>query len=200
MSRKQLHVIYVPGLGDSNPSSQEKAVRAWRRFGIVPHLFQMNWADKEDFAPKLERLLALIDELAADGKVSLVGASAGGGAVLNAFAQRKKVVSGVVTIAGKFDYPETVGVPVVRKNPAFVQSMAMVKTSRASLDASDLQRIMSVYPIADESVPVRESKLPGTVQKKVWVLGHIAIIAIMISFRAGTMIRFLKSQAKVDVT
>jgi hypothetical protein len=52
----------------------------------------------------------LIKELhGQDRIVSLVGASAGAGAAINAFAARKNIVNGVVCIAGKVNNPDAIG-------------------------------------------------------------------------------------------
>ena len=193
------HIIYITGLGDANAEGQRKAVSTWRRFGVEPQLFQMNWIDREPFAPKLGRLVRLIDSLVAKGgKVSLVGVSAGGGVALNAYAQRKSVISGVVTVCGKFNYPQTVSPRLIAKNPAFGESMAMVADSRTSLTPEDLRKVMSIYPLFDESVPAHEAKLAGTHQKRVLSVGHVITIALMISVRAATIIRFLKKQIKAN--
>ena len=60
-------------------------MRRWPKYGVEAELFQMNWGDKEPWAPKFERLLLRIDELLSAGKdVALVGASAGASAAINA--------------------------------------------------------------------------------------------------------------------
>src|SRR6266542_6900779 len=97
------HVIYVPGLGDHMPHGQQLVPGYWRLFGVQGHYEPMHWNDKMPFAPKLERLIARIDELAPDGPVSLVGSSAGASAVLVAYGARLDKVAGVECICGKIN-------------------------------------------------------------------------------------------------
>jgi hypothetical protein len=63
------------------------AVGYWRRHGLEPLVHAVGWHDEsQEFPPKLELLLEMIDQYASRGdRVSLVGCSAGGSAVLNAF-------------------------------------------------------------------------------------------------------------------
>src|SRR5580700_11504718 len=91
-NHRQHHIIYIPGLGDSNTvRGQRFLVSLWRNYGIHGHCYQMVWADKEPFQPKFDRLLSLIDELHAQGQVvSLIGSSAGASVALHAFAARKQ--------------------------------------------------------------------------------------------------------------
>src|SRR3989344_6448696 len=99
------HVLIVPGLNDHLQYSKYvwAAKVFWKRQGVVPHVVQMNWmnADKK-FASRLKQLTGLIDGLSL-GKnlVSLVGFSAGGSAVINAFSQRKRKIHRVVNSCGR---------------------------------------------------------------------------------------------------
>ena len=122
-SRRRHIVLYVPGLGDNNPTGQSFAVNLWRFYGVRSWTVALHWADQsETWEQKFNRLLVVIDEKLAEGhSVSLVGTSAGAGAVINAFAARKGRISGVVTICGKIHNPETIGDGYRRENPAFVE-------------------------------------------------------------------------------
>lgn len=191
-------VIYIPGLGDVNPRGQLALVRAWKWYGVEPHFFQMNWADGEAFAPKLDRLLMLIDGQHAKGnKVSLVAASAGAGAAINAFAARKNVVSGVVLIAGWVNFPEDIGQGYRRKNPAFVESANLVQSSldKLGFDA-DRARIQSRHAIFDPVVPQKYSEVIGGNNVTVPSVGHATTIATQLAVGAPSFLRFLKHQAK----
>lgn len=107
----------------------------WSRYGLEPRVFALNWRNDEDFAPKLTRLLELIDQLAASGnKVSLIGTSAGGSAVLNAFTKRKDVVQRVVNVCGRLRIGPTTGMRsftrMTATSPAFAQSVECLKPVR----------------------------------------------------------------------
>lgn len=189
-------VIYIPGLGDHRVHGQAVAVRTWQLWGVQSQLFQMNWADGEAFAPKLARLLALIDKLAVNGSVSLVAASAGAGAAINAFAARKNQIEGVVCIAGKIHYPEAIGERLIDKNPAFWESSQQVASSLNSLTAADRQRILSIRGLIDPLVPARDSRLDGAHNRVTWTFGHLITIATQLVFGAPFFLRFLKRQSR----
>lgn len=195
--KKPLHLIYITGLGDARVSGQRLAVSTWRWWGVKAELFQMNWADKEPWPPKFERLLARIDELvSADKTVALVGVSAGASAVINAFAARKDVLVGAVIIAGKVNRPEAINPGHNTKNPAFVTSAQDCQPALASLDASDRQRILSRFALLDELVTKSDSRIPGVHNRLVPSLGHFITIATQITLGAPSFIRFLKKQAR----
>ena len=198
MKNKKHSVIYIPGLGDGNPRGQLALVRTWKWYGVEPHFFQMNWADGEPFAPKFERLLLLIDGQHAKGnKVSLVAASAGAGAAINAFAARKAVVSGVVLIAGWVNFPEDIGQGYRRKNLAFVESAYKVQSSLDTLDfKADRARIQARHAMFDPVVPQKYSEVIGGHNVTVPSIGHATTIATQLSLGAPAWLRFLKKLAK----
>ncbi len=187
-------VIYVPGLGDANPRGQRLLVRSWRFWGVRPLFFHPKWADGETFEPKLERLLALIDDEITKGRqVSLVAASAGAGAAIHAFAARKDVVSGVVLIAGWVNSPESIGAGYRRKNPAFYESAREVQFSLDKLDFdSDRPRIQSRQALVDPIVPRQFSQVAGARSVTVPSIGHAFTIATQLLFGAPFWLRFLK--------
>jgi len=194
----RMHVIYIPGLGDSRVNQrfngQRILVSSWRFWGVRPHVFQMNWSDNEAFAPKLERLLKLIDSLSKQAPVGLVAASAGASAALNAWAARPQAIVGVVCIAGKINNPSTIGNSYQQKNPAFWESAQLSAKSLASLSARDRKRLLSIYGMADELVPARDSKVSGAYNRQVKTMGHAIIIATQLAYGAPRFLRFLKSQ------
>jgi pimeloyl-ACP methyl ester carboxylesterase len=187
-------VIYVPGLGDGTVKAQQRLVATWRIWGVNPYVVPMIWDEGEDFAPKLQKILDEIDELHAKGhKVSLVGASAGAGAVINAFAARKDKVSGVVCIAAKINNPESIGSSYRRRAPAFVESAYKVQSSLDRLDfENDRSRIQSRIAIFDPVIPTRDSEVVGAHNKTVPTVGHSVTIATQLLFGAPFFLRFLK--------
>ncbi|HUS26472.1 MAG TPA: hypothetical protein VMY99_03940 [Nevskiaceae bacterium] len=191
----QHHIIYVPGLSDSRADGQGLATKAWVLYGVKGHCLRMHWADGEPFAPKLQRLLDTIDELAAAGHtVSLVGASAGASAVLQAFAARKDTVAGVVCICGKIQHPETVRDAVYAENPAFMQAMKRLSTSLHSILPADRARILSIHPRADNSVPPEDTIIEGAVEKTIPTSGHARSIFYALTVGAPTVVGFLKAR------
>lgn len=200
MLRTKHYVIYVPGLGDNKVFVQGILVYIWRLYGVRSVTRTMNWLDPEPFEEKLTRLLVEMDEKLAKGyKVSLVGASAGAGAVLNAYAARKEQISGLVSICGKILHPETVSDSTYSRNPAFKESMAMLPNSLEKLGSLQRQRILSIHPKADPSVPVRDTYIDGAAEKTMPVVGHGVGILTALSIYGPHICKFLKQQASTSL-
>ena len=193
--KNKLHVIYVPGIGDNNPQLQAKAISTWKLYGVEPELFQMNWADKRPWQVKFDQLLGRIDELSGQGhNVALVGASAGGGAVVNAYAARKDKVVGVVTISGKIHRPDKIGSRYRKNNSSFVESAYAVPDSLEKLSPQDREHILCRFGLFDEIVPVNESRIDGAKNLYAPTLFHGPSIAFQLLFGAVSLMGFLKKQ------
>lgn len=156
----------------------------------------MNWADGEAFAPKLERLLTLIDDVAKKGPVSLVAASAGATAAINAYAARLDVISGLVCICGKINNPEGIAAHYVRDNPAFGESAAQTVAALSNLNLAQRQHILSIRAMFDPVVSAKDSILEGAYNRATWTSGHALTIATQLLFGAPSFIRFLKRQTQ----
>lgn len=189
------HIIYIPGLGDHGTRVQRLAPKYWQAFGVKGHCYLMHWNDKEGFAPKLDGLLAFIDQLSKDGDpVSLVGASAGASAALVAYAARAETVAGVICICGKISHPETVEAWRFRENPAFQESLAQLQQALPGLPAENRSRIMSLRPLYDGVVPTADTNIAGASERVMPFVGHAASIGLALVFAAPLMIGFLKRQ------
>jgi hypothetical protein len=191
-------IIYIPGLGQPEARGQRRLVSTWRLYGVRPETFLMKWGDGEPFALKFERLLQRIDDLHKQGHdVSLVAASAGAGAAINAFAHRKDTVNGVVCLAGKINSPGAIGGNYRSRNPDFVESADMVPASMKRLDyENDRPRIMSRYAMFDPVVSKKDSLIAGGNNVMVLTSGHALTIAVQLLFGVAIWVRFLKNIAK----
>jgi dienelactone hydrolase len=193
----KLHIIFVPGLGDARVTGQQRAVATWRLWGVHPELVQMNWADDEPWSEKLSRLINAIDSARGEGyDVALVGASAGGAAVMNAYAVRKEKICAVILISGKVLHPETIGKRVRKENPAFVTAAEECQIALATLKEKDLSRVQSRFALSDHIVPERDSRLLGAENQRVLSGGHAFTITTQLLFGAPGFIRFIKRQAR----
>ncbi len=189
-------IIYVPGLGDARVTGQQLAVTAWKLQNVEPHLFQMNWANGEGLGPKLTKLLALIDRLTEQGKtVSLIGASAGGSVVMNAFALRRDSLNGIVCICGKISNPHNVHPQTYEQNISFHHSMHGLRDNIAALSDKDLARVLSLHPIVDPVVPIQDTMLSGVRTGTMPAIGHFWGIAYGLTLGSFRAIRFLKKLA-----
>jgi hypothetical protein len=195
--KKQLHLIYVPGLGDAKVAGQRRAVSTWRWYGVEAELFQMNWSDNVSWPVKFGKLLARMDALTAEGKqVGLVGASAGASACINAFAARPDKIIGVVSIAGKINHPETIGQKVRAENPSFIESAYAASKALETLGLDQRWRILSIYSVKDGLLMRRDSQVSGAHNRLTLVMGHPFVIAAQITLGAPGFIWFLRKQYK----
>jgi len=188
-----LHVIYIPGLGDSRAVGQEMVVRTWNWWGVDAELLRMNWSDDESWESKLQRLLSRIDELTDAGKrVALVGSSAGAAAVITAFTARKSQIAGCVIIAGKVNRPENISEKYRRNNPAFVAAAEACKQALQGLDMQDRKRILSRYALFDEVINKQDSQIEGARNQTVLSVGHGPTIGIQIILGSSSFLTFLR--------
>lgn len=186
---KQHHVIYVPGILDNIYHIQSLAISTWRLHGIHGHCYPIPWAGTEAWEPKFKRLLAEIDRYADAGhKVSLVGASAGASAVLNAYVERKDKISGLVCICAKINAPETVSKKTYQQNPAFKESLEILQRNLPKLTAEDKAKMLSLYSPKDGVVPYLATVIPGVKEQQLPALRHGRAIIYALTFGSG---RFL---------
>ena len=193
-----LHIIYITGLGDQKPNYQPQIIKQWEKFGVVPHYFAVGWSDGEGFEPKLKRLCGLIDELSGQGRVSLVGVSAGAGAALNAYVERKDKTSGVVFICGKIIGYDSVNPRYFRENPAFDESLALTQRNLEKLTEKDKSKMLSVRPIYDETVPIPATMIPGVESRLIISAFHIPSIFLALTIYKRGFLNFLKSRGGVE--
>lgn len=188
------HVIYVPGIGDNIWHVQSMAVRAWRLYGVRGHFHAMPWAGQEGFEPKFQRLLDEIDKYASRGhKVSLVGASAGASAVLNAFVEESDRISGVVLICPKINGPETVSQKTYAENPAFKDSLGLLQVNLPKLTASQkANQILNYYSPKDGTIPYEGITIPGVPERRLPGIKHGYAIMYALTFGAHGLLDFLK--------
>lgn len=190
-------IIYVTGLNDANPTFQKNVIRSWRIYGVQPVLFHTGWANSQSFSQKLERLLDLIDDSSQQGNaVSLIGASAGASMVIAAYARRKETVNGVAFICGKLRRPEAVGTRYYLQNPAFREAMSTLNNNLAKLTKSERARILSIYPLFDETVVITDTFVTGAKKAVFPTLFHVPTIGLGISLLSFVPIIFLKRLAK----
>lgn len=202
-ARQEHKVIIVPGLGDDGTLpvpvvrfGHRLSTAHWLLFyGLKPQIHDLLWQSKEEtkFEPKLERLVTLIRRLhAEDYLVSLVGISAGGSAILNAFNECQPEVNRVVTVCSHLRMPTTeeeklAGVKPLRETarlaPAFLESVRRIHAlQKEGLPGSFLKRVMTMTAVdafgkgTDELVPPVVSYLEGATNTKIVSKGHVLTI------------------------
>jgi len=196
-TNKKHFVIIVPGLGDGVKNLQF-ATSYWHWFGLTPRVHSVGWRDGEDFQPKLNRLITLIDSYAQNGNtVSLVGTSAGGSAVLNAFSKRRHTVHRVINVCGRLQVGTHEGFRsfefCTQSSPAFAQSVQLREKIQTFLTPRDKQKIMTVRSLFfDDAVPSDTTIIKGAINTTVPIIGHIPSIACSLTFLSQPLLIFLK--------
>lgn len=196
---RQHHVIYVPGILDNIYHIQSTAVRAWRLYGVRGHCHVMPWFGQESYELKFQRLMDEIDKYLAQGyRVSLVGASAGASAVLNAFVARPNKITGVVLLCPKINGPETVSKKTYAENPAFKESLGQLQANLAKLTPRQkADRMLLYYSPADGTIPYAGSIILGIPERRLPPIKHGRAIVYGLTFGAHSFISFLKHQARI---
>jgi pimeloyl-ACP methyl ester carboxylesterase len=195
MLAKMHYVLFVPGLGGESFLFR-KAANAWNRLGFIPIIYDVGWKDGQQyFRPKLEKLLARIDALhASGGIVSLVGTSAGGSAVLNAFTQRSDKIHTVVNICGRLRAGNSVRPTLEdasKKSKSFKESVMMFETNEPTLTKDDRKKILTIRSFFDETVPITTISVRGAHNIQIVSVEHILSIALAMTAYARTIAHYL---------
>ena len=189
-------VLIVPGLSDGM-SWPSWMVRNWnQKYGLTPSFHTMPWKDSSPhFEPKLQRFLSEIDSLTKKGKrVSLIGTSAGGSAVLNAFTLRQNDIHKVVNICGRLKTGENTHPTLEQagKNSAsFIESVQMFEEAEKSLDYDVRKNILTVRPLYDEIVPISTMAVEGSCDLQIISVEHMLNIAVALTLYSKQITNFL---------
>jgi pimeloyl-ACP methyl ester carboxylesterase len=193
---KDHHVIYITGLGDQKPLYQPQLINKWQKLGVIPYYSAVGWADGQTFAPKLARICKLVDDLyAQNGVVSLVGISAGAGAALNVYMERKNKISGLVFICGKIVGLDNVNPRYFKQNPAFRESLELTQQNLIKLTPKDKAKMLSIHPIYDQTVPIAATQVPGVKSRRIISIFHVPSIFLAITLYKRATLNFLKQQS-----
>lgn len=189
-----MHVIYITGLGDNQPTWQIRVVtKVWKIYGVTPHFFRVGWAEGS-LSEKLTRLDKLITDLQSKDQqpIGIVGVSAGASLALHTFAAHTDVVSGVVTVCGKIANPDKVLESVRRQNLAFAESMVKLSKTLNALTPELRKRILCVYPLTDRIVAIQDQHINGAHKRRAYTFGHVLTIAVQLVFGARKNLQFLR--------
>ncbi len=178
-------VILIPGLGD-RVRSLSFATRNWsRKYGITPFVHPMQWmGSAESFETKLKRLVDLIDNLYTKGyDISLLGTSAGGSCVINAFCERKSKIKTVINVCGRLKKGENVFPSLdwaAQKSPPFKQSVLLCEENIKLLTPQDTKKIVTIRSLFDEVVPNILVPIEGANNIRIIAIEHsVSIILAM---------------------
>jgi len=192
------HVIIGPGM-EGKVDNLRFLTKNWpSKYGLTPEVMPIFWKDAEHFDTKLARITDEIDSFIQKGDtVSLIGCSASGSAMLNAFIERKDKVHKVVNLDGfvrpgtargfrNFDVRSAQSI-------AFRESVMLFAELEKTLTPQDKKKILTVRPFfGDELVPPDSVVIQGALNKTVPMGEHIISIAMALIWYQP-IIAFLKT-------
>lgn len=189
-------VIIGPGM-DGRVGGIQWLTRHWpEKYGLQPIMMPIVWKDGESFAPKLKQITALIDQLADAGdQISLIGCSASGSAMLNAFVERKDVIHRVVNNGGFLRQGNRQGYRSFEtrsaQSLAFQVSVLRFAELEPTLIPADRAKILTVRPALDELVPPETVVVNGAINKTVPMIEHVLGLGLAL-LKYDPVIKFLR--------
>lgn len=195
------HLIFVPGLGDSN-TILEWELGGFKNFGFIPQVHEAPWSDNESFSNKLARLVEKVDYIKdKGGQVSLAGASAGASLAMNTYLACPEDVNGVVIVCGRL----RAGIRVfpslqlaARKHPAFLQSVLDCQSREYYLTQEDKKKILTFCAIFDPIVPHSTSTIEGVTNITVPFPAHSFSIYSTLYFYRRIIANFLSETVRLQ--
>lgn len=194
-------IIYVPGLGDQllwNKSGAKIIPLFWHSYGYNMYIFKPLWMNSEIFDKKLERLLDCIDRSSKKyGTLSLLGQSAGGSLILNAYSRRTKKIHGVINATGRLRRGRNVKPSMewaARNSPSFFDSVITFEDkNEPKLSDADRKRVITVRPHLDFIVPKSTVPLRGATNITAPFIDHSIGGVMICTLYAERLVGFLKS-------
>ena len=140
------------------------------------------------FEQKIARIDQAIDR-ASDKRIVLLGESAGGSMVVHTMARRGGDIHKAMTICGKNTNPQTVGQSYYDKYPTFKASMDVLNESLKKIGVRDRQKFISIHPLFDPVVPVKDTKIKGGKDVTLPVYGHFVAIGFGLTVLSPIIVR-----------
>lgn len=194
---KNHSVIFIPGLGDKT-GILKILTNHWKKRGLHLIFHAVGWQDGEDFQPKLNRLLDFVDQLTKnDGRVSIVGTSAGGSAALNAFIKRRNKIHKIINVCGRLRTGPEKGIrsfqTTTTPSRAFAQAVKLAEAQEHTLSKADRKRVMTVRArFGDQLVPAETTFLDGAYNTSIPTAEHMLSIGAALSLFSKPILKFLQ--------
>jgi hypothetical protein len=191
------HVVITPGIS-GEIRGLKFATKNWqKRYGIYPEVIQTVWKDEIGLEPKLKKVTDLIDSLVEKGhKVSLIGTSAGGSLMMNAFVDRVGVVEKAINVCGFLRPGTEEGYRSLEERSAesiaFRESVLRFEKLENKLTAEDRKKILTVRPLWDELVPGKTVTVDGALNIQIPTIEHVFSIATAMVLY-DPVVKFLKT-------
>lgn len=188
-------IIIIPGLGDRK-DGYTFLTRHWKDYGLNVIVYPFGWRDEVSFLKKLENLIVLIDKLSTKGKVSIVGASAGGSAAINAFSARSNKVYKIVNVCGRLRQGQQTGyrgfISRTQSSDSFRDSVLQCEKNIKTLSIAQRKKILTLHAkFGDELVPADTTIIEGATNISLPYFEHLITINLAMYF-PKKIAKFLK--------
>ncbi|MDQ5913884.1 MAG: hypothetical protein QG623_503 [Patescibacteria group bacterium] len=193
---KNIHVIYIPGLGDEKPRGQKLALNLFKLIGIKSNYFAIGWKDLGTYQIRVEELDELITKIYKTHSVHLFAASAGASAAINSYARNLDKISSVSLVCGKIQNIGKIHQDYYNKNPNFKASVGMLEESLDKLNGKSRARILSIRPQKDPVVPPKDTIIEGAYNLQSFTIGHTPTIAHYLTIGLPRIIWWIKKNSK----
>ncbi|MFZ2544899.1 MAG: hypothetical protein WAW80_02905 [Candidatus Saccharimonadales bacterium] len=188
--KEPIHILYISGMGDKYDSLRLRVLKKWRFKNVSVELVPMKWATGM-FERKIAKIEQAIDR-ASGKRIVIIGESAGGSMAVHMYARRPDDLFKVMGLCGKSSHPETVDQHYYDHSPAFRTSMDLLNDSIAKLTVHQKRNFISVYPIYDPTVPVKETLLEGCKKVRLPAVGHFITITLALTIFSPLIIRAIR--------
>jgi pimeloyl-ACP methyl ester carboxylesterase len=182
-------VLIIPGLGDS-AKYIERATRHWpEKHGLEPIVHPFGWFDPlETYEEKLEALHAKIAGL---GSVAVFGISAGGSLAINSLHRWPDQVTCAIDLCGPVRITDPNNSRLV-SSPLLRHSIEEVSSHELHADA-----IMTLAPLYDEAVAVRNVPVEGAKNIRMKSVGHVFSILLGLYGYSQKIAEFIDAHAEL---
>lgn len=192
------NLIIIPGLGD-DARYTKFLTRGWeKKYGIKITVMTFGWnGESDEFQERLDAIDKKIKEFLQENKnVSLLGISAGGGAVINLYSKNKDKIEKVICVCGRLSDPNIGKMWNHRKKDLgiFIESVRLAEENTGKLDKKELEKFLTIRPVYDDVVPVRTMTLDGAKNKKVKAVQHMISIFLIMTFYSRISAKFINSE------
>jgi pimeloyl-ACP methyl ester carboxylesterase len=178
-------LVIIPGIGDHTPIYSLFAW-IWRRFGYEVHILPFGWSHYyADISVKTKDFLHRLDAATDKQEAFVIGISAGGTAAIHAYANRG-YIRRVVAVCTPFTEFENI------QNRLLADGIIVARQDLKGFDVAEKANILSVFGLYDQTVADRMSRPEGVRYKRLWLVRHAAIIFAAMTFRSGSLKRFLR--------
>lgn len=189
----EVTIIYLPGLGDRFDPLRRWALGDWRSSARRVEFVAMTWDEPEDtLGRKLDRIEQAIDQ--AEGRVVLVGESAGAPVALAALDRFGDQISQVVTLCGMNQHADDVRRAIYDKHPTFRETMRRADEVVDSLSSEQADKLDVFYSKYDFTIRPVHTLIDGVRSHATSTLGHIVTISLYITVLRGRIMSIISTQ------